>query len=29
MWAFFLFVSKGFSEAIRLSETGRWLEIGL
>ena len=27
--AFFLFVSKGFSEATRLLETGRWLEIGL
>ena len=27
--AFFLFVSKGFSEAIRLSETGLWPEIGL
>ena len=27
--AFFLFVSKGFSEAIRLSETNRWQEIGL
>jgi hypothetical protein len=27
--AFFLFVSKGFSEAIRLSETGIWPEIGL
>ncbi len=29
MWAFFIFVSKGFSGAIRLSETGRWPEIGL
>ncbi len=29
MRAFFLFSSKGFSEAIRLSETGRWPEIGL
>ena len=29
MRAFFLFVSKGFSGAIRLSETGRWPEIGL
>ena len=28
-WAYFLFVSKGFSEAIRLSETGRWPKIGL
>ena len=27
--AFFLFVSKGFSEAIRLSETGLWSKIGL
>ena len=27
--AFFLFVSKGFSEAIRLSETGIWSKIGL
>ncbi len=27
--AFFLFVSKGFNDAIRLSETGRWPEIGL
>jgi hypothetical protein len=27
--AFFLFVSKGFSEAIRLSETGVSAEIGL
>ena len=27
--AFFLFGSKGFSDAIRLSETGRWPEIGL
>ena len=27
--AFFLFVSKGFSEAIRLSETGHWPEIVL
>ena len=27
--AFFLFVSKGFSGAIRLSEIGRWPEIGL
>jgi hypothetical protein len=29
MRAFFLFVSKGFSEAIRLSETGQQPEIGL
>ena len=29
MRAFFLSVSKGFSEAIRLSETGLWPEIGL
>ena len=29
MWAFFIFVSKGFSGAIRLSETDRWPEIGL
>ena len=29
MWAFFLVDSKGFNEAIRLSETGRWPEIGL
>jgi hypothetical protein len=28
-WAFFLFVSKGFSGAIRLSATVRWPEIGL
>jgi hypothetical protein len=28
-WAFFLLVSKGFSEAIRLSETGVLVEIGL
>ena len=27
--AFFLFVSKGFSEAIRLSETGDLARIGL
>ena len=27
--AFFLFGSKGFNEAIRLSETGRPSEIGL
>ena len=27
--AFFLFGSKGFNDAIRLSETGRWPEIGL
>ena len=27
--AFFLFGSKGFNEANRLSETGRWPEIGL
>ena len=27
--AFFLSVSKGFNEAIRLSETGPWPEIGL
>ena len=27
--AFFLFVSKGFSEAIRLLETGERAEIGL
>ena len=29
MRAFFLFGSKGFNEAIRLSETGRWPEFGL
>jgi hypothetical protein len=27
--ALFLFGSKGFSGAIRLSETGRWAQIGL